>query len=144
MNLLQERIAHCCQRLKLSRIANDWPAVAEEAVKNQVSLGELLEKILAAECEERDQRSREVLLKLATLPAVKTLEGYDFAFASGAPRKQIVELGGLAFIEKTQDKRGCWIGRWGVNYLYGTWQVLVGLAAAGFDMQHPMVRRAVD
>src|SRR5207237_3182399 len=30
----------------------------------------------------------------------------------------------LAFIEKTQDKRGCWIGRWGVNYLYGTWQVL--------------------
>src|ERR1035438_7164171 len=41
---------------------------------------------------------------------------------------------GLAFIEKTQDKRGCWIGRWGVNYLYGTWQVLVGLEAAGCDM----------
>ncbi|HZZ80262.1 MAG TPA: squalene--hopene cyclase, partial [Gemmataceae bacterium] len=30
---------------------------------------------------------------------------------------------GIAFIEKTQDKRGCWIGRWGVNYIYGTWQV---------------------
>ena len=33
----------------------------------------------------------------------------------------------IAFIERTQDRRGCWIGRWGVNYLYGTWQVLVGL-----------------
>jgi squalene-hopene/tetraprenyl-beta-curcumene cyclase len=48
----------------------------------------------------------------------------------------------LAFVESTQDRRGCWIGRWGVNYLYGTWQVLVGLQAIGLDMQHPMVRRA--
>jgi squalene-hopene/tetraprenyl-beta-curcumene cyclase len=48
----------------------------------------------------------------------------------------------LRFIERTQDPRGCWIGRWGVNYLYGTWQVLQGLEAIGFDMQHPMVRKA--
>lgn len=50
----------------------------------------------------------------------------------------------LAFLEETQDKRGCWIGRWGVNYLYGTWQVLVGLEAIGLDMDHRMVRRAVQ
>ncbi len=31
------------------------------------------------------------------------------------------------FIRRTQDRRGCWLGRWGVNYLYGTWQVLAGL-----------------
>ena len=49
----------------------------------------------------------------------------------------------LAFLERTQDPRGCWIGRWGVNYLYGTWQVLQGLEAIGFDRDHPMVRRAV-
>ena len=49
----------------------------------------------------------------------------------------------LKFLEKTQDRRGCWIGRWGVNYLYGTWQVLTGLRRVGFDMQQPMVRRAV-
>lgn len=49
----------------------------------------------------------------------------------------------IAFIAKTQDPRGCWIGRWGVNYLYGTWQVLQGLKAIHFDMQHPMVRHAV-
>lgn len=49
----------------------------------------------------------------------------------------------LRFIERTQDPRGCWIGRWGVNYIYGTWQVLQGLEAIGFDMQHPLVRKAV-
>jgi squalene-hopene/tetraprenyl-beta-curcumene cyclase len=50
---------------------------------------------------------------------------------------------GVAFIAKMQDRRGCWIGRWGVNYLYGTWQVLQGLEAAGFDRKQPMVQRAV-
>jgi squalene-hopene/tetraprenyl-beta-curcumene cyclase len=50
---------------------------------------------------------------------------------------------GIDFIAKTQDKRGCWIGRWGVNYIYGTWQVLQGLEAAGYDMTQPMVRHAV-
>jgi len=49
----------------------------------------------------------------------------------------------VAFIEKTQNQDGAWIGRWGVNYLYGTWQVLAGLAKIGFDRNHPMVRRAV-
>jgi len=49
----------------------------------------------------------------------------------------------IAFLEATQDKRGCWIGRWGVNYIYGTWQVLLGLRNIGFDMQQPMVRKAV-
>jgi squalene-hopene/tetraprenyl-beta-curcumene cyclase len=49
----------------------------------------------------------------------------------------------IAFIEKTQDPRGCWIGRWGVNYIYGTWQVLQGLRKIGHDMHSPMVRRAV-
>ena len=49
----------------------------------------------------------------------------------------------VAFLHRTQDRRGCWLGRWGVNYIYGTWQVLVGLRSIGFDMQQPLVRRAV-
>jgi len=49
----------------------------------------------------------------------------------------------IAFLERTQDPRGCWPGRWGVNYLYGTWQVLLGLQAVGYDRRSPMVRRAV-
>jgi squalene-hopene/tetraprenyl-beta-curcumene cyclase len=49
----------------------------------------------------------------------------------------------LAFLRRTQEPAGCWFGRWGVNYVYGTWQVLEGLARIGCDMGQPMVRRAV-
>ena len=84
-------------------MATEWPGLAEEVLKEEKSLAEFLEQILATECEARDRRSREILLKLATLPAVKTLEAYDFAFASGAPRKQIVELAGLAFIARAEN-----------------------------------------
>jgi squalene-hopene/tetraprenyl-beta-curcumene cyclase len=49
----------------------------------------------------------------------------------------------LAFLERTQEPAGGWPGRWGVNYVYGTWQVLTGLASVGYDPGRPMVRRAV-
>ncbi|MES2790642.1 MAG: prenyltransferase/squalene oxidase repeat-containing protein [Planctomycetota bacterium] len=37
----------------------------------------------------------------------------------------------LNFVWQHQESDHCWIGRWGINYLYGTWQCLVGLAAVG-------------
>jgi squalene-hopene/tetraprenyl-beta-curcumene cyclase len=49
----------------------------------------------------------------------------------------------LTFLQATQEREGCWLGRWGVNYIYGTWQVLLGLHSVHFDMKLPMVRRAV-
>jgi len=103
MNLVAERISRQCQRLKLNHLATEWTAIVDAAAKRQDSLAEVFEKLLAAECTAREHRTRELMLKLATLPAVKTLEGYDFAFASGAPRKQITELGGLAFMERHEN-----------------------------------------
>ncbi len=44
----------------------------------------------------------------------------------------------IAFIRKQQDPCGAWWGRWGVNYVYGTWQVLTGLRAVGEDMNKPL------
>ena len=49
----------------------------------------------------------------------------------------------LRFLRKTQEENGSWYGRWGVNYIYGTWSVLAGLKAIGEDMQAEYVRRAV-
>ena len=37
----------------------------------------------------------------------------------------------VAYMRRTQEADGSWFGRWGVNYVYGTWQALVGLAAVG-------------
>lgn len=49
----------------------------------------------------------------------------------------------LTFLKKTQEEDGLWWGRWGVNYGYGTWSVLVGLRSIGEDMGLPYVQRAV-
>lgn len=49
----------------------------------------------------------------------------------------------LKFLQDAQEADGSWWGRWGVNYIYGTWSVLVGLRIIGEDMERPYVRRAV-
>jgi squalene-hopene/tetraprenyl-beta-curcumene cyclase len=51
---------------------------------------------------------------------------------------------GLEFLRREQEPDGSWYGRWGTNYIYGTWSVLCALNAAGLDMQSSEVRRAVD
>jgi squalene-hopene/tetraprenyl-beta-curcumene cyclase len=48
----------------------------------------------------------------------------------------------LAVMRNWQQRDGSWWGRWGVNFIYGTWSVLMGLKAIGISSQSPMVRRA--
>ena len=50
----------------------------------------------------------------------------------------------LQFIREHQEEDGSWYGRWGVNYIYGTWQVLRGLAALNLDMQTPWLLKGRD
>jgi squalene-hopene/tetraprenyl-beta-curcumene cyclase len=50
----------------------------------------------------------------------------------------------LAFLRRSQEADGTWYGRWGMNYIYGTWSVLWALAEVGESVQAPEVRRAVD
>jgi squalene-hopene/tetraprenyl-beta-curcumene cyclase len=50
----------------------------------------------------------------------------------------------LEYLWRTQEPQGCWYGRWGVNYIYGTWQVLQGLKALDFPMSHPALIKAAD
>jgi squalene-hopene/tetraprenyl-beta-curcumene cyclase len=45
----------------------------------------------------------------------------------------------VAYIRDTQEADGSWFGRWGVNYIYGTWQVLVGLRAIGVPVEDPAI-----
>jgi len=48
----------------------------------------------------------------------------------------------LEFLRHEQEPEGCWFGRWGTNYVYGTWSVLVALDGIGVPHHDPMVRRA--
>jgi squalene-hopene/tetraprenyl-beta-curcumene cyclase len=48
------------------------------------------------------------------------------------------------FLKEKQEPDGAWYGRWGVNYIYGTSQVLRGLRAIGMDMSEPWIERGRD
>jgi squalene-hopene/tetraprenyl-beta-curcumene cyclase len=49
----------------------------------------------------------------------------------------------MEYIQEDQEEDGSWFGRWGTNYVYGTWSVLSALEAARQDMRAPFIRRAV-
>ena len=50
----------------------------------------------------------------------------------------------VEYLRQTQLAEGSWWGRWGLNYIYGTWSVLCALNAAGIGHQDPMIRKAAD
>lgn len=51
---------------------------------------------------------------------------------------------GLDYLRRTQLPDGSWYGRWGLNYIYGTWSVLCALNAAGLGPEAPEVGKAAD
>lgn len=50
----------------------------------------------------------------------------------------------LDYLEREQEADGSWFGRWGVNYIYGTWSALCALNAVDLDATRPSMRRAAD
>jgi squalene-hopene/tetraprenyl-beta-curcumene cyclase len=62
----------------------------------------------------------------------------------GVARQNPQVAAGIEYLRRTQLPDGSWYGRWGVNYIYGTWQVLRGLRAIGEDMTQDWVLRGRD
>ena len=62
----------------------------------------------------------------------------------GLPEDRAAIERGLRFLRREQTSDGSWYGRWGMNYIYGTWSVLCGLNAAGIAPGAPEIRRAVS
>jgi DNA replication protein DnaC len=98
-----ERIDNLCQKLAMGTMATHLAHVAEEAVRREWSYQAFFEKMLQAEYRERQERSRVLLTKIAGFPAIKTIDQYDFTFATGAPKSLINELASLAFIERAEN-----------------------------------------
>lgn len=51
---------------------------------------------------------------------------------------------GVAYLRTCQERDGAWFGRWGVNYIYGTWQAIEGLRAVGLPIDDPSISRAAE
>jgi squalene-hopene/tetraprenyl-beta-curcumene cyclase len=73
-----------------------------------------------------------------TARCVSMLAQIDEAAPNSAPVARAVD-----YLRRTQMQEGSWYGRWGLNYIYGTWSVLCALNAAGVDHGSPEFRRAV-
>jgi squalene-hopene/tetraprenyl-beta-curcumene cyclase len=67
----------------------------------------------------------------------------SFLAQLGHPEDEVSILRGVAYLRREQKPDGSWFGRWGTNYIYGTWSVLCALNAAGVSHEDKMVRRAV-
>ena len=63
--------------------------------------------------------------------------------ALSAPEERKVLSACLDFLRREQEPNGSWFGRWGTNYIYGTWSVLVALEAGGDRPDEPHIQRAV-
>ncbi len=68
----------------------------------------------------------------------------SFLAQIGMPQTDPCMMRAMAFLRREQEPNGSWFGRWGTNYIYGTWSVLCALNAAGVPPEDPAVRRAVD
>jgi len=73
-----------------------------------------------------------------TARCVSMLAQIDDTGVKGAALARAVD-----YLRRTQMEEGSWYGRWGMNYIYGTWSVLCALSAAGVDPASPELRRAV-
>ncbi len=50
----------------------------------------------------------------------------------------------IEYVRSEQEEDGSWFGRWGTNYIYGTWSVLLGLEQTNVPKNDPMYRKAAD
>ena len=95
------QLSDLAHQLKLGSLSHA-ESLAQIAANTEQSYLNFLIDVLKSELAARTQRSRDVLLRTAGLPVIKTLEQYDFGFSPG-PKKMMTELKSLAFIERAEN-----------------------------------------
>lgn len=109
-DLQHERLTALAAELRLAALPNLYGAVAQNFAQRQdVSYADFLEAILRAERDARRVRVREMLTRTAGFPALKTLDAYDFAFATGAPADP--GTGDAWFCRADGERRAAWAER---------------------------------
>ena len=88
MSIQHQRVVELCNELRLCGVATQYTALAQKAAENGTSFTDFVEELLVTERDSRRARAREMFALVAGFPAIKTLDQYDFGFATGAPRKR--------------------------------------------------------
>lgn len=95
-------ISSSCQTLKLTAILSSYQAIADECGKINASYTEYLDQVLKYELAQREIRAKEMVLKMAGFPVLKTMEMFDFS-SSNINQVQLQELAGLGFINNKEN-----------------------------------------
>ena len=103
MSLQLARITELTHELQLLGIDSNAAGVAQQAAENEWDYLTFLEHILQCEKLQRHQRKQTMYTRMAGFPSLKTLDDFDFKFASGVPKKQIQQLASLSFIERQEN-----------------------------------------
>lgn len=103
MNIQHECIDKLCQQLGLPGIITHYDSIGQKCAQEGKSFCDYLEAILTTELKARQIRSQRLLAQMAGFPCIKTLDDYDFGFASGVPKQQLLELASLSFIERQEN-----------------------------------------
>lgn len=103
MNLQHERVQFLCETLNLPFVAQGYASAAQDAAEQGTAYSDYLESLLKTEAAGRQVRKQSMLTRLAGFPAIKTLEDFDFPFATGVKKSQIDELAGLGFVERHEN-----------------------------------------
>ena len=101
--LVMERLDENLTRLKLSRVRQILPEMLKASESESWSYLRLLDALFEEEVALKEQNRIERILKGASLPYLKTIEEFDFAFQPGVDRRLVMGLFDLAFIERKEN-----------------------------------------
>jgi len=87
----------------ITRIESKADGVLSKADGGSVTAAEAVQEILGAPISLRNNRRLQAAMPSSRLPAVKTLEGFDFAFQPSINREQIDSLAELSFLERKEN-----------------------------------------
>ncbi len=96
-------LAALLEKLKLDHLDAQLDAVCEQAAGRDLDYKSFLAQALEAEWHGRFQRGIEARLRQSRFPWIKTLDQFDFDFQPSLDRKQVRELAGMSFVERTQN-----------------------------------------
>jgi DNA replication protein DnaC len=96
-------LAGLLEKLKMDHLEAQLDTVCEQAAERELDYKSFLTQALEAEWQGRYQRGIETRLRQSRFPWVKTLEQFDFDFQPSLDRRQVRELAGLSFVERTHN-----------------------------------------
>jgi DNA replication protein DnaC len=95
-------IQNSCEDLRLYGILQSYQSIADECGRINAGYSEYLEQLLKYELQQREGRAKEMVLKMAGFPVIKTLNNFDFS-SSNINQLQVQELGSLSFIANKEN-----------------------------------------